>query len=120
MDTNDATVCKRPKRADCKSVPFGVRVFDSHPSHQNQDREIGRNNNKMSTDKKNPEFTFHLLNDLGKSKAKSIQGYFDACLNGLTQVCPEGRYLAISKTKLEEACFFAKKAMATHPENQEF
>lgn len=67
----------------------------------------------------NPEFQVHMLNDKGKAKAKEIAECFDRCLTGLKLHCPEGRELALVKTKLEEACFFAKKAMANQPENTE-
>ncbi len=63
------------------------------------------------------EFQVHMLNEEGKTKAKAIAEAFDECLYRLEQLCPVGRELAITKTKLEEACFFAKKAMASAPEN---
>ncbi len=65
----------------------------------------------------NKEFQVHMLNDAGKAKAKIIAETFDACLDKLVEVCPAGRELALVKTKLEEACFFAKKAMANEPGN---
>lgn len=69
--------------------------------------------------KKNPEFATHMLNPMGKEKAKEIQAIFDHALNRLELVCTQGREFAITKTKLEEACFFAKKAMAINLNNQE-
>lgn len=74
----------------------------------------------------NKEFAVHMLNDDGKAKAAKIADAFDTLLNTLTGVdaatsdqvlCPPGRELALVKTKLEEACFFAKKAMASGPGN---
>lgn len=74
----------------------------------------------------NKEFQVHMLNDTGKKKAARIAKAFDRLLTELTMplesgdgppICPTGRELAITKTKLEEACFFAKKAMASAPEN---
>jgi hypothetical protein len=70
-----------------------------------------------------PLFEVHMLNDAGKQKAKDIATAFDNCLLALTSptfgsLCSPGRELAIVKTKLEEACFFAKKSMANVPENQ--
>ncbi len=59
------------------------------------------------------EFSVHMLNPIGRQKAVEIAVAFDTCLEELEAVCPEGRELAIVRTKLEEACFFAKKAMAT-------
>lgn len=67
----------------------------------------------------NKEFAVHMLNDTGKEKAKKIAEAFDALLTTLQEaptlderLCPPGRELSLVKTKLEEACFFAKKAMA--------
>lgn len=65
----------------------------------------------------NKEFTVHMLNDQGKQKAGAIAQAFDECLEKLKVVCPESREFAITKTKLEEASFFAKKSMANHTEN---
>lgn len=67
----------------------------------------------------NKEFAVHMLNDLGKTKAQFIAQAFDECLERLTAHCPPGREMALVRTKLEEACFFAKKSMAQVDENQE-
>lgn len=66
----------------------------------------------------------HMLNEVGKQKAKDIATAFDNLLMALTSstfgsLCPQGRELSLVKTKLEEAAFFAKKAMAMQPENQQ-
>jgi hypothetical protein len=66
-----------------------------------------------------PAFEVHMLNESGKGKALQIAGDFSALLGSLALICPEGREMSIVKTKLEEACFFAKKAMANVPENQQ-
>jgi hypothetical protein len=66
----------------------------------------------------NPEFEVHMLSDEGKVKAHAIARTFDACLNRLTTLCPQGRHFNIVRTKLEEAAFFAKKAMASETKNQ--
>ena len=63
-------------------------------------------------------FEFHLLNDNGKQKAQEIADNFDVLLENLKALCSEGREFSIVKTKLEEACFFAKKSMAVQPENK--
>lgn len=63
----------------------------------------------------NREFEVHMLNDTGKAKARAIAEALDYCLDKLLDLCPPGRELAIVRTKLEEACFFAKKAMANGP-----
>lgn len=66
----------------------------------------------------NKEFEVHMLNDVGKSKAKAIAEAFDACLTALLAISPApSREMSIARTKLEEASFFAKKAMASQPEN---
>ncbi len=75
----------------------------------------------MDGEIKNKEFQVHLLNEQGIEKAKGIAKVFDGCINtllGQPIQLPQGRELAIVRTKLEEACFFAKKAMANDPSNQ--
>lgn len=59
-----------------------------------------------------PEFSVNMLTEDGKQKAKQIAETFHNCLEELTILCGEGREMSIVKTKLEEACFFAKKSMA--------
>jgi hypothetical protein len=66
----------------------------------------------------NPEFEVHILNEAGIEKAKAIAESFDELLTHLKGTLPQGRYLSLVSTKLEEASFFAKKAMASSPENQ--
>lgn len=66
-----------------------------------------------------PLFRFHKLNDQGILKALAIANVFDKCLQSLQTMCPESREFSITKTKLEEASFFAKKAMANSPDNQD-
>ncbi len=66
-----------------------------------------------------PQFEVHMLTDEGKAKARDIAVAFDECLTKLEELCVPSdgsseRAMAIVRTKLEEACFFAKKAMATH------
>lgn len=67
----------------------------------------------------NEEFRVHMLNKKGKIKATAIASKFSILLNGLNGICPDGRLFSITKTKLEEACFFAKKAMAEEDINTE-
>ena len=65
-----------------------------------------------------PEFDVHLLNDMGVRKATRIAVIFSRSLEELETVCgADGREMAIVRTKLQEACFFAKRAMAANPEN---
>lgn len=69
---------------------------------------------------RNSEFAVHKLNEEGFKKANAIRDYFDNILNILASegMCIEGREFSIVKTKLEEACFFAKKSMAINLVNQ--
>ena len=60
----------------------------------------------------NPEFEVHVLSKHGLERAVSIAESFDILLKSLMVMCPHCREFSIAKTKLEEACFFAKKAMA--------
>lgn len=64
-------------------------------------------------------FQFHKLNEQGQLKAKAIQGVFEEALFKLDNIVTYSREYAICRTKLEEACFYAKKAMAIQPENQD-
>ena len=66
----------------------------------------------------NKEFQVHLLNDEGLVKAHTVASDFDLLLERMNGYVPAGREFAIVKTKLEEACFFAKKAIANEPSNQ--
>lgn len=65
------------------------------------------------------EFETHILTEEGIAKAKEIANVFNDALTQLhVLIGTSGRYPAIVRTKLEEASFFAKKAMAVLPENQ--
>lgn len=66
------------------------------------------------------EFEVHILNEVGKNKARLMAQSFSDLLVTLESLCgPGGREMAIVRTKLEEACFFAKRSLACNPENQE-
>jgi hypothetical protein len=67
----------------------------------------------------NKEFESYALNPDGMHYAARISISFDKLLTELKIFCPPGRELSIAATKLEEACFFAKKAMSTNPDHQE-
>ena len=57
-------------------------------------------------------FQVHTLTAEGKAHAVTIAEEFDHLVSRLDTIIPEGRLRSIVITKLEEACFFAKKAMA--------
>lgn len=67
------------------------------------------------------EFTVHRLNEAGMPKAEQIAEEFSRLLDAVEKIVPQtpgnARELAITRTKLQEACFFAKRAMALHPAN---
>jgi hypothetical protein len=66
----------------------------------------------------NKEFEVHMLNEVGRAKATAIAEAFNDCLTALLSVNPDpSREMSLARTKLEEACFFAKKAMASKTEN---
>lgn len=65
----------------------------------------------------NKEFKIYKLDDNGICNANYIAEKFDSLLNDLKQVCTENREFSITKIKLEEACFFAKKAMSQNFED---
>jgi hypothetical protein len=65
-----------------------------------------------------PLFQVHRLNDAGQAKAGSVAKAFDELLTKLRENLPAGRELTLVEIKLEEACFFAKKAIASCAENR--
>lgn len=66
------------------------------------------------------EFKFHKLNEDGQAKANSLaavyNGLCDSVVDIVKQSSPE---LTIAIRKLEESCFYAKKAMAEQERFQE-
>jgi hypothetical protein len=66
-----------------------------------------------------PLFEVHMLNEVGKPKARAIAEAYDECLTKIAVLVGAGpsREMSIAKTKLEESCFYAKKAMANNPTN---
>ncbi len=67
-----------------------------------------------------PEFTVHKLNEQGMASAADLAKLFSVFLTNIEcHTGTEGRYMAIVRTKLEEASFFAKKALAVMAENQD-
>ena len=65
------------------------------------------------------EFQVHILNENGKAKARGIAERFSTLLDELENYGVTGRDLAMVKTDLENACFHAKRGMASLPEYQE-
>lgn len=66
------------------------------------------------------EFKVHRLNGFGMASADDLAVSFSRFLDEIELLCgAEGREMAIVRTKLEEACFRAKRALAEKPENQE-
>lgn len=63
-----------------------------------------------------PMFRSHLLNPKGLELAQGIADAFDRLLIELP--AGEHRCMALVRTHLETACFFAKKAIAVMPEHQ--
>jgi hypothetical protein len=66
------------------------------------------------------EFTVHVLNAEGMRRARDLGKLFTCFLNDLESQCgTSSREMAIVRTKLQEAAFFAKRAIAVAPENQD-
>lgn len=79
------------------------------------------------------EFEVHILNTEGIAKAKQLAEVFDETLTEIETLIPfghalrpsldgqpqsNGRELALVRTHLEIASFYAKKALAIHADNQ--
>lgn len=75
------------------------------------------------------EFKVHLLNPEGLDKATRLAQAFSVCLDIVEEIVGDvqeggaivasGRDMAIVRTKLQEASFFAKRAMACRRVNQQ-
>lgn len=82
----------------------------------------------------NKEFRVHKLNEVGMAKAEHLAALFDTLLNEVLATIEHdpakagiliadftktysGREIALVRTHLELASFYAKKAMAQLPEN---
>lgn len=63
------------------------------------------------------EFKVQLLNDEGLAKASDVGFIFSKALDAIEQLISPGRERALVVTKLQEACFFAKRAIALDPAN---
>lgn len=68
---------------------------------------------KKTKTPQNKLFKTYLLNDEGITRAQSLASLFDNFYNDVEKIMGgPSREASIVATKLEEACFFAKKAMA--------
>jgi hypothetical protein len=57
-------------------------------------------------------FSYHELTGDGQIKALTIAFEFRSLLATLERLVPEGTELEVTRQKLQEACFFAKRGMA--------
>lgn len=80
-----------------------------------------------------PEFEVHILNAAAIEKAKELASVFDETLTDILEIIERpgtsgsillpraamnGRFVALVRTHMELASFYAKKAIAVLPENQ--
>jgi hypothetical protein len=65
-----------------------------------------------------PEFASFKLNPAGIARVDLVRLAFSSLLLTLQAACPEGRHFSVTKTKLEEACFFAVKSICVDPDYQ--
>lgn len=65
------------------------------------------------------EFAVHRLNPPGFLKAEQLAAAFSKLLNEIDELVPDGREKSLVITKLQEACFFAKRGIAVNTANQE-
>lgn len=64
------------------------------------------------------EFKVHRLNVQGLVKADRLANAFATCLAEVEGLVPAGHELSLVVTKMQEACFFAKRGIALDRENQ--
>lgn len=65
-----------------------------------------------------PEFQYHQLNDTGIAACNEIREGFTQLLNLVEAKMPVGRERSIALTKLQEACNWAVRGVATQAGNQ--
>lgn len=67
------------------------------------------------------EFDVHLLNEQGIERARRLAAEFSELLNNVETICGSlnnGREMALVRTKLQEASYYAKRALALNPDHQ--
>ena len=66
------------------------------------------------------EFKVHILNEEGIQSAEKLAERFSLFLGDVESLCGDHapREMAIVRTKIQEASFFAKRALAMNPKNQ--
>ena len=82
---------------------------------------MGVDTNRRHEEAMNELFQVHMLNVDGRSKARAIAELFDELLTKLQKEMGSApsRYASLVNTHLEQACFYAKKNIATDSANQE-
>jgi hypothetical protein len=66
------------------------------------------------------EFAVHILNAEGLAKARILGAQFSDFLDAIeAHIGKDGREMALVRTKLQEASYFAKRALAVQPANQQ-
>jgi hypothetical protein len=65
-----------------------------------------------------PEFQYHPLNERGVAACNEVRGNFTELLTKIEATIPAGRERSLVVTKLQEACNWAVRAVATTPANQ--
>lgn len=64
------------------------------------------------------EFQVHRLNEVGLQKAEMLGEAFSILLETVDALVPQGRERSLVVTKLQEASYWAKRAIAVQPDNQ--
>lgn len=59
------------------------------------------------------------VNTEGQARVQKIEWEFNDIMNQMLNICPSGRELALVRTKLQEACFWAKKAVCESSQFQQ-
>lgn len=65
-----------------------------------------------------PEFQYHELNQTGIDACTKLRAAFTELLTTVEATIPPGRERALVVTKLQEACNWAVRGAAIHPDHQ--